>query len=162
MTASAIFPVSRYGIRRKAARIRQRPPPQKSSCKSRYVYRAREVLPYTLGPFPFFLLLLPSTSARYVSLSFSPSLSSFRPSLPKKRLGIYLIDRFTAPEDILSVTVYVYIYISFLSSLGQSCRLEIVGSKGLARITGRYIFFLWEKILFRNEELNLGEKLGEL
>lgn len=115
MTASAIFPVSRYGIRRKAARIRQRPPPQKSSCKSRYVGSiGREKCFHTrldLRAFPFFLLLLPSTSARYVSLSFSPSLSSFRPSLPKKRLGIYLIDRFTAPEDILSVTVYVYIYI---------------------------------------------------
>lgn len=115
MTASAIFPVSRYGIRRKAAGIRQRPPPRhRNRAASHATSIGREKCFHTrldLRAFPFFLLLLPSTSARYVSLSFSPSLSSFRPSLPKKRLGIYLIDRFTAPEDILSITVYVYIYI---------------------------------------------------
>lgn len=161
MTASAIFPVSRYGIRRKAAGIRQRPPPRhRNRAASHATSIGREKCFHTR--LDLFLSSSYSSPLHRRDMSLFPSLSSFRPSLPKKRLGIYLIDRFTAPEDILSVTVYVYIYISFLSSLGQSCRLEIVGSKGLARITGRYIFFLWEKILFRNEELNLGEKLGEL
>lgn len=161
MTASAIFLVSRYGIRRKAAGIRQRPPPRhRNRAASHATSIGREKCFHTR--LDLFLSSSYSSPLHRRDMSLFPSLSSFRPSLPKKRLGIYLIDRFTAPEDILSVTVYVYIYISFLSSLGQSCRLEIVGSKGLARITGRYIFFLWEKILFRNEELNLGEKLGEL
>lgn len=161
MTASAIFPVSRYGIRRKAAGIRQRPPPRhRNRAASHATSIGREKCFHTR--LDLFLSSSYSSPLHRRDMSLFPSLSSFRPSLPKKRLGIYLIDRFTAPEDILSVTVYVYIYISFLSSLGQSCRLEIVGSKGLARITGRYIFFLWEKILFRNGELNLGEKLGEL
>lgn len=83
-------------------------------------------------------------------MSLFPSLSSFRPSLPKKRLGIYLIDRFTAPEDILSVTVYVYIYISFLSSLGQSCRRYPRNSR-LERVSQNnweiYIFFMGEDFI---------------
>lgn len=128
------------------------------------------MLPYTLGPScfsflpppppPLFIAEICFLALSFFSFSF---FSSFRPSLPKKRLGIYLIDRFTAPEDILSATytrhVYIYIYISFFPCILARPILSLEIDKGLPRMTG-YIF--WETILFREvERLTEGESLLE-
>lgn len=95
------------------------------------------MLPYTLGSSCFSFLPPPpplfvaEMCLLALSLSLCPSSSSFRPSLPKKRLGIYLIDRFTAPEDILSATVYeTHIFFFPCSANLVAVILEIAGSKG--------------------------------
>lgn len=118
---------------------------QKSSCKSRRPREGRDELPRSLGPTvssPLLTLAIslsqrrasscPRSTGQDRSLSFLPSSSgvalsgaSFRPSPPNNRLGIHLIDRFTAPEDILLLRYTRHVsFLALLLTLSPSFRVQ--------------------------------------
>lgn len=109
----------------KAPSIRQRLLCARNRAASHAERRVREELPrslpYTLRSCVCPFLFLYRTA---VLTLFFPShdgvvppraAASFRPSLPKKRRGIHLIDRFTVPEDILLLRYTRHVFPFFVA-----------------------------------------------